>query len=264
ASEGAVHQALLSGLLSHIGARDGDKRDYLGARGARFAIFPGSDLFKSQPRWVMAGELVETSRLWAREVARIEPEWVERLAPDLVKRSHSEPHWSITHAAPMAYEKVTLYGVPLIARRRVPYGRVDAEASRDLFIGHALVQGEWHSQHAFLEHNRSLLDNALDMEDRARRRDIVVRDDDLFEFYDRRLPQDIVSGRHFDAWWKKTRRSDPDLLDFTFDTVTNDDAETVIGSDYPDAWQQGGLRFDLDYRFEPGHPEDGVTVRIPV
>ncbi|WP_182357363.1 ATP-dependent RNA helicase HrpA [Tomitella gaofuii] len=264
ASEDTIHQALLSGLLSHIGARDGDKRDYLGARGARFAIFPGSSLFKGQPRWVMAGELVETSRLWAREVARIEPEWVEKLAPDLVKHSYSEPHWSIKHAAPMAYEKVTLYGVPLIARRLAPYGRVDREASRDLFIRHALVQGEWRSDHAFLTHNRSLLEDALDLEDRARRRDIVVRDDDLFDFYDRRLPADIVSGRHFDSWWKKARRTDPALLDFTADTVTNDDADTVAGADYPDAWLQGGVRLELDYRFEPGHPEDGVTVRVPV
>ncbi|MDN5759414.1 MAG: ATP-dependent RNA helicase HrpA, partial [Tomitella sp.] len=264
ASENTIHQALLAGLLSQIGARDGDKRDYLGARGARFAIFPGSGLFKSQPRWVMAGELVETSRLWAREVARIEPEWVETLAPDLVKRTHSEPHWSTKQAAAMAYEKVTLYGVPLVARRLVPFGRVDPETSRDLFIRHALVQGEWSSRHTFLQHNRALRDDALDLEDRARRRDIVVRDDDLFDFYDRRLPADVVSGRHFDSWWKKARRDDPDLLDFTADTIRNDDADAVATTDYPDMWQQGQLRFPLVYRFEPGHSEDGVTVQIPI
>src|SRR5690606_37754057 len=192
-----VHKSMLAGLLSHIGLREGDKRDFLGARGARFAIFPGSSLFKKPPRWVMAAELVETSRLWARTAARIEPEWVEKLAPHLVKRTYSEPHWSTRREAAMAYERVTLFGIPLVAQRPVQYGGIDPEVSRDLFIRHALVQGEWRTRHRFFHENRALLDDVGELENRARRRDIVVDDETLFDFYDRRVGAEVVSARHF-------------------------------------------------------------------
>lgn len=260
----AVHRSLLAGLLSHIGVREGDKRDFLGARGARFAVFPGSSLFKKPPRWVMAAELVETSRLWARTAARIEPEWVEKLAPHLVKRTYSEPHWSTRREAAMAYERVTLFGIPLVAQRPVQYGRIDPEVSRDLFIRHALVQGEWRTRHRFFHENRALLDDVGELENRARRRDIVVDDETLFDFYDRRVGAEVVSARHFDTWWKKTRRSEPDLLTFTPDTVVNKDAAAVLTGDYPDAWRQGEIQFPLTYQFEPGTEDDGVTARIPV
>lgn len=206
-SDDAIHQSLLAGLLSHVGLREGDKRDFLGARGARFAIFPGSSLFKKPPRWVMAGELVETSRLWGRMAARIEPEWAEKLAPHLVKRTYSEPHWSTKQQAAMAYERVTLYGIPLVAQRRVQYGRIDPEVSRELFIRHALVQGEWQTRHKFFHENRALLDDVEELEHRARRRDLVVDDDTLFEFYDRRVGPEVVSARHFDTWWKRPGRN---------------------------------------------------------
>ncbi|MFD4369801.1 ATP-dependent RNA helicase HrpA [Rhodococcus sp. NPDC058521] len=264
ATEAAIHQSLLAGLLSHIGLREGEKREFLGARGTHFAIFPGSTLFKKPPRWVMAAELVETSRLWARMTARIEPEWAEKLAPGLVKRTYSEPHWSTKRAAAVAYERVTLYGLPLVAKRPVTYSSIDPEVSRDLFIRHALVQGEWQTNHKFFHANRALLDDVEELENRARRRDILVDDDTLFDFYDSRIGPEAVSARHFDSWWKKTRRTTPDLLDFTPDTVVNADAATVLDGQYPDAWRQGEIQFPLIYQFEPGTEEDGVTARIPV
>jgi len=259
-----VHQSLLAGLLSHIGLQTGDGNDYLGARGARFAVFPGSALFRKPPRWVMAAELVETSRLWGRVVARIEPEWAETLAPHLVKRSYSEPHWSSTRGAVLAYEKVTLYGVPLVASRKVDYGAVDPELSRELFIRHALVAGEWATQHRFFHHNRALLADVEELEDRARRRDILVDDETLFEFYDQRIGAEVVSARHFDSWWKKQRRRRPELLTFDVSMLVNDSAGAVSKEQYPDRWRHGGLTLPLSYTFEPGAETDGVTVDVPL
>jgi ATP-dependent helicase HrpA len=260
----AVHQALLSGLLSHIGLKEGEKRDFLGARGARFAIFPGSSLYRKPPRWVMAGELVETTRLWGRTAARIEPEWVEQLAGPLLKRTYSEPHWSIKRQSAMAYERVTLYGIPLVTQRPVQYGAIDPEVSRELFIRHALVQGEWHTQHRFFHANRALLADVEELENRARRRDIGVDDETLYEFYDARVDAEVVSARHFDTWWKQARRKDPELLTFTPEVVTNPGSAAVVGGDYPDAWRQGEIQLPLTYSFEPGAGADGVTVHVPL
>ena len=260
----AIHRALLAGLLSHIGMFDEEKRDYLGARGARFAIFPGSGLAKKTPAFVMAAELVETGRLWARVNARIEPEWAEELAAHLVKRSYSEPHWEKKRGAVMAVEKVTLYGVPIVADRAVNYGRIDPVVSRELFIRHALVQGEWQTRHRFLQANQALLDEAEELEHRTRRRDIVVDDETLFELYDERVPAEVVSAAHFDAWWKDQRRQTPDLLTLSLDMLVRDQAASVSGTEFPIAWQHGEAAFPLDYHFEPGSPRDGVTVDIPV
>jgi ATP-dependent helicase HrpA len=261
----AVHTALLAGLLSHLGAYDAEKRDYLGARGARFAIFPGSALFRKNPRWVMAAELVETSRLWGRVAARIEPEWVEPLAGHLVKRSYSEPHWSSKRGAVMAYEKVTLYGLPIVTNRAVNFGRIDPVLSRDLFIRHALVEGDWETRHAFFAENRALLAEVEELEHRARRRDILVDDETLVQFYDARIPADVVSGRHFDAWWKKARHADPDLLSFSKAMLVNEGrGASVSAADYPDTWRYGDVDLALSYQFEPGAAADGVTVTVPV
>ncbi|SEG92508.1 ATP-dependent helicase HrpA [Thermomonospora echinospora] len=262
-----VHRSLLAGLLSHIGLMDPEKRDYLGARGARFAVFPGSGLFKKPPRWIMSAELVETSRLWARVNARIEPDWIEPLAQHLVKRNYSEPHWSKKQGAAMAYERVTLYGVPIVTQRRVNYGRIDPELARELFIRHALVDGEWETHHAFFHENRALLEEIEDLEHRARRRDILVDDQTLFDFYDERLPAEAISVRHFDAWWKKARRTTPDLLNFDKQMLINAGADEVSEADYPDEWRQGPLRLRLTYLFEPGADAagtDGVTVHVPL
>ncbi|WP_129841237.1 ATP-dependent RNA helicase HrpA [Streptomyces sp. RFCAC02] len=259
-----VHQSLLAGLLSHIGLKDTDKNEYLGARGTKFAVFPGSALFRRPPRWVMSAELVETSRLWARVNARIDPDWIEPLAGHLVKRTYSEPHWEQRQAAVMAYERVTLYGVPIVAQRKVNYGRIDPETSRDLFIRHALVEGDWRTPHRFFAENRKLLDEVAELEERARRRDILVDDETLYDFYDRRVPEDVVSGAHFDAWWKKKRHEEPDLLNFEKSMLINERAERVTKEQYPDTWRQGRLSFRVTYQFEPGTDADGVTVAVPL
>ncbi|MDO0913699.1 ATP-dependent RNA helicase HrpA [Streptomyces sp. DT2A-34] len=262
-----VHVSLLAGLLSHIGMKDvkeGAKNEYLGARSAKFAIFPGSALFKKPPRFVMSAELVETSRLWARVNAKIEPEWIEPLAEHLLKRTYSEPHWEKDQAAVMAYEKVTLYGVPIIAQRKVNYGRIDPEVSRELFIRNALVEGDWRTHHKFFADNRKLLSEVEELEHRARRRDIVVDDETLFDFYDEKVPEHVVSGAHFDSWWKRKRHEQPDFLDFEREMLIRESAEAVTKADYPDTWRQGALKFRVTYQFEPGADADGVTVHIPL
>ncbi|CAM5522562.1 ATP-dependent helicase OS=Streptomyces fumanus OX=67302 GN=GCM10018772_14330 PE=4 SV=1 [Streptomyces fumanus] len=262
-----IHQSLLAGLLSHVGmkdVKDGAKNEYLGARNAKFAIFPGSALFKKPPRFVMSAELVETSRLWARVNAKIEPEWVEPLAGHLLKRTYSEPHWEKDQAAVMAYEKVTLYGVPIVAQRKVNYGRIDPEASRELFIRNALVEGDWRTHHKFFADNRKLLTEVEELEHRARRRDILVDDETLFDFYDQRIPEHVVSGAHFDSWWKHKRHEQPDFLDFEREMLINEKAGAVTKADYPDSWRQGPLKFRVTYQFEPGADADGVTVHIPL
>ncbi len=283
-----IHRSLLSGLLSQIGMQDtgeikassvahlrGEARaralrqaakrarnEYLGARGARFAIFPGSPLSKKPPAWIMAGELVETSRLWARDVARIEPEWAEELAAHLVKRTYSDPHWSSKQGAAMATEKVLLYGVPIVADRPVLYAKVDPEAAREMFVRHALVEGGWTTHHRFFAENRRLLAEATELEARSRRRGLVASEDDLFAFYDERVPASVVSARHFDRWWKTAQRETPDLLTFTLDQLV--DTSAVDTSEFPEAWTQGEVTLPLTYQFQPGTDADGVTVHVPL
>ena len=264
AGDDAVHQAVLAGLLSHVGLRDPDAREYLGARGARFAVVPGSALAKKTPRWVVAGELVETNRLWGRVLAKVQPEWVERLADHLVVRGYSEPRWSRRRAGVEASERVTLYGLPLVVGRRVDFGRIDPVTSRDLFLRHALVQGEWDAHHAFLDDNRRLVDDVGELEHRARRRDLVVGEDAVHDFYDARVPADVVSGRHFDAWWKRARHAQPDLLRMTMADLLQDAAAGIDPGDYPDTWVQGDLRLSLTYQYAPGAADDGVTVHVPL
>jgi ATP-dependent helicase HrpA len=259
-----VHQSLLSGLLSHIGLRDQQKQDYIGARGARFSVFPGSALFKKPPQWVMAAELVETSRLWGRVAARIEPDWVEPLAEHLVKRTYSEPHWERKQGATMATERVTLYGIPVVTQRKVNFGKIDPELARDLFIRNALVEGDWDTRHKFFHHNRQLLEDVAELENRARRRDLLVDDQTLFDFYDKHVPADVVSARHFDSWWRKTRHDQPELLTYPTDLLLNTNAQTVTEESYPDNWRRDGLSMRLSYQFEPGKKDDGVTAHIPL
>ncbi|MDN5917207.1 MAG: ATP-dependent RNA helicase HrpA [Pseudonocardia sp.] len=273
-----IHQALLSGLLSQVGLLDPaaetkDRKDpkerrgpkeYLGARGAKFAIWPGSSLARKPPRWAMAAELVETTRLWARTVAPVQPEWIEPLAQHLVKKTYSEPRWSRKRASAVATERVTLHGIPLVADRAVDYGRIDPEVSRDLFLRHALVEGDWETRHPFFHANRELLDDAEELEHRARRRGLVVDEDTLHAFYAERVPASVVSGRHFDSWWKKESRHNPELLAYTEDMLATDAARDVDRDAYPDHLAAGGLTLPLSYAFEPGHHSDGVTVDVPV
>ncbi|HEU5265456.1 MAG TPA: ATP-dependent RNA helicase HrpA, partial [Jatrophihabitans sp.] len=255
-----VHAALLAGLLSHVGLREGESREYLGARNSRFVLAPGSVLTKRPPRWLVVADLVETSRLYGRIAARIDPEAVERVAGHLVQRGYSEPHWDARRGAAMAYERVTLYGLPLIARRRVGYAGVEPDTARELFIRHALVEGDWQTRHRFFHANQDLRAELTELEERARRRDLLADDEDIFAFYDQRIPADVVSARHFDAWWKKARHRTPELLRLTRDELLRGPAT----DQQPDTWRAGDLALPVSYRFDPGAADDGVTVHVPV
>ena len=260
----AVHQSLLTGLLSNIGARDGNSKEFQGARGTRFMVFPGSSLAKRPPEFLMAAELVETSRLWARDVAKIEPVWVERAAGDLLKHSYSEPVWSRKRSAAMVHEKSMLYGVTIVRDRLVPYHRVDSAAARTMFIRHALLEGDWNRHHKFIDHNEALLAEAAEVEEKVRRRGLVVDEDTLFDFYDARLPDNVTTARHFDSWWKKQRAKDKHYLDFDPNALLDDDNVDASATAFPEAKRQGSVEYALRYKFEPGDPFDGVTVEVPV
>ena len=259
-----VHTALLAGLLSHIGVRKEGTRDYQGTRGVAFAIWPGSALARSLPPLVVSSELVETSRLWARICARVEPGWVEQVGGDLLRRSYSEPRWNGKRASVEATEKVMLLGVTLVAARTVQFDRIDPELSRELFIRHALVERDWHTRHRFFTDNQRALEQVNEWEERARRRDILIDDDTMFGLYDARIPAEVTSGRHFDSWWRKASRSQPDLLTFTPDMLIAAGADRFDAAAFPDRFTSGGVELPLDYVFEPGRPDDGVTVSIPL
>ncbi len=259
-----IHAALTAGLLSHIGLRDEKGREsrvFLGARNAKFVLAPGSVLTKKPPRWVVVAELVETSRLYGRIAARIEPEDVERIAGNLVQRGYTEPHWDAQRGAVMAYERVTLYGLPLVPRRRVNYAQVEPALARELFIRHALVEGDWQTRHHFFRDNARLREELEEIEERARRRDLIVGDDEIYAFYDARIPAEVVSASHFDAWWKKQRHRTTDLLTFTRDDLLRTEE---AAADQPDTWRAGDLSLPVTYRFEPGADDDGITVHVPV
>jgi len=262
----AVHRALLAGLLSQIGLRDREKRNYLGSRNTRFVIFPGSVLAKKQPDAVMAAELVETSRLFARTAGRIDPAWAEPLAGDLLKRTYGEPHWEKKQGAVVAYERVTLYGVPIVGRRRVQYARIDPVHSRELFIRHALVEGEWESPQAFDRANRRLRRELEQLEERTRRRDILQGDEAVYAFYDARIPADVATTRSFEGWWRTARKEQPELLTMRReDLLDAENAEAAQDeAEYPTEWRQGDQRLSLRYRFEPGAEDDGVSVQVPL
>lgn len=260
----AIHQALLTGLLGHIGLREPDGREFLGARGARFMVFPGSGLAKKPPRWAMAGELVETSRLWARTVARVQPEWIEKAGAHLLKRQYAEPYWSSRRGVAMAKERATLYGIPVVVDRPVQLSRVDPALARELFIRHALVEGDWNARHTFLRRNQQILDDVAELEDRLRRRDLRVDDHDLYDFYDARVPADVVSARHFDSWWKKTRRDDPDLLMFDPAQVRREDLSADVDEQFPTTWTSQSADYDVAYVFDPQSVVDGLVITIPL
>ncbi|MDQ6838951.1 MAG: ATP-dependent RNA helicase HrpA [Actinomycetota bacterium] len=256
----AIHRSLLAGLLSQIGVREGEARDFLGARAARFVIAPGSVLAKKPPRWVMAGELVETNRLWARNVAQIKPEWVERAGSHLVKRSYGEATWDAARGSSAVTERVTLYGVPIVAGRQVPYARIDPGDARDLFMEQGLAEGNWGGAPELVAANRAVLDEV-----RARRRSVIGTGDGfLFDFYDQHLPGEVVSGRHFDSWWRRTRGREPDLLTLTPEMVAGPQGSDLDPDDFPDRWRQGHTDLAVSYRWQPGEPDDGVTVAVPL
>ena len=259
-----IHLSLLAGLLSHIGMRTTSEREFTGARNAKFMIAPGSVLARKPPSWVMAAELVETNRLWARVTARIEPAWVEKLAEHLIKRSYSDPRWDEKRGAAVATERVILYGIPIVGARTVDYASVDPAAARELFIQHALVGREWTTSHAFFHENVRRMEEVRALEDRARRRDVLIGEEALFDLFDARLPSEVVSARHFDQWWKKASRSTPRLLSLTTEELIDSSNGPIRPEDFPAEWVQGSGRYELSYRYEPNQAGDGVTVHIPL
>jgi ATP-dependent helicase HrpA len=258
-----VHQALLAGLLSQIGMRDGQSREYRGARGAKFTIGAGSAQAKRLAGWVMAAELVETNRLWARTCARIQPEWAERLGAHLVKRSYGEPEWDPKRGSAVVDERVTLFGLPIVNARRVGLARVDPGAARTMFIQHALVAREWSTHHEFAARNAELLDEVRDLEERTRRL-LLVDDGTLAEFFDRRIPDEVTGAIEFDRWWRRTRADQPHLLDLGRGDVTIPTARHVTPEAFPTEWSHDGAEFPVTYEYAPGAQRDGVTVHIPV
>ena len=261
----AIHQSLLVGLLSNLGNYDERRREYAGARATHFTIWPGSGLRRKQYDWVMAAELVETSRLFARTVARIQPQWVEQAAKHLVKVTYGEPYWSTKKGAAMVHQRVLLYGLTLVADRPVTLASVGTDAARqaarEMFIRSGLVEGGWHARHAFVERNRELLEDTAEVERRQRTHGILADDQALFDFYDERLPEKITSAAAFDNWWKHQRQDTPKLLDFTRELLLPE-GENLDGC--PDAWHQGDLTLALTYVFEPGRLDDGVSVQVPI
>ncbi|MFA7386264.1 MAG: ATP-dependent RNA helicase HrpA, partial [Thiohalobacteraceae bacterium] len=258
-----MHRALLTGLLGNVAFKS-DTHEYTGARGISLNLFPGSVLFKKPPKWIVAADLVETARRYARTVARVEPEWIERLAEHLIKRSYSDPHWEKNRGQVVASERTTLYGLVLTPGRKVDYGRVNPIEARELFIRQALVPGEFISKAAFLEHNRRLIEEVLELEAKSRRRDVLVDEELLFRFFDERLPGHICNGSQFERWYKRASDAERDALNLTRDYLMQHQASGVTADDFPPWIEVNGLRLALDYHFEPGHVDDGVTVQVPV
>jgi ATP-dependent helicase HrpA len=259
-----VHRSLLPGLLSQVGKKDPDGYEYRGARGARFFISPGSTLFKRSPEWVMAAELVETSRLWARSVVGIPPEWIEEAGEHLIKRSHSDPWWDVDRGSAVARESVSMLGIALSTDHIVQYGRFDPAAARELFIRHALVAGEWEAQHTFVDHNNLQIDTVLDMEARERRTNLLVDDDTLTAWFAARIPDDITTVRHFDRWWRDMKGREPGLLDLSLDDLIDPAAAAPDPAAFPQVWEYGDLGLPLEYEFDPASPADGVTIDVPL
>ena len=263
----AIHRSLLVGLLSNVGNWDERRREYAGARGTRFTIWPGSGLRRKAYDWVMTAELVETSRLFARTVAKVDSRWIEQVADraGLTRHVFGEPYWSTRQGAAMVHEKVLLYGMTLVADRPATLASVGTDSARqvarEMFIRSGLVEGGWHARHGFVERNRELIEDLQDVERRRREHGLLADDDALFDFYDDRVPEEVTSAAAFDAWWKEQRRTTPDLLDFTRELLLPGGGDA---SGFPDTWVQGDLTLGLDYVFEPGHPEDGVSVQVPV
>ena len=263
AAEDDLHKAILSGLLTNVGMKDEETREFRGTRGIRFQVFPGSDLARKPPRWVMASELVETSRLWARDVARIDPGWIEQLGEHLVRSQYSEPHWSDAQGAAMAYEKVMLLGLTVVESRRLLLSRIDAPLARELLVRHGIVEGRWSTRIPVIMENAVAVEQARELETRSRRRDLVIDDEALVGFYLDRLPADLTSGRHLDSWWKKQGHTNPDLLRLTPEEIRTSDTAPAA-TDFPPLWRQGERSFELRYAFDPGLAADGITVRIPL
>lgn len=259
----SLHKALLTGLLGQVAVKE-EKREYLGTRNRKLMIFPGSSVAKAAPKWLMAAEIVETSRVFARTVAQIDVGWIEPLARHLVKRNYFEPHWEQKRAQVVGYERTTLYGLELVARRRVNYSEIDPPLCRELFIRRALVEGEYASKASFLAHNQKLIEDVEKLEEKTRRRDILIDEEGLFQFYNERIPDDIVSGRHFETWWRKLDEQALKALYLTEADVVQRPLAADTARNFPDQLEWQGISYRLDYYFEPGEQADGVTITVPL
>jgi ATP-dependent helicase HrpA len=258
-----LHQAILSGLLSHLGQQD-ENREFKGARGSRFYIFPGSALAKKAPKWIMAAELVETSRLFARGVAKIEPLWLENLAEHLIKRNYSEPHWEKKSGSVMAYEQLSLYGLVIVPKRKIQFNKIEPSTCREIFIREALVNGDSFIKETFYKQNLALVESIEELEQKARRKDFLIDEEQLFHFYNQKLPESAICQRSFLSWWKKEKTNTPAFLTFTREFLLNENSEELKKHEYPDTWQQNNITLPLTYHFSPGDIDDGISLNIPV
>jgi ATP-dependent helicase HrpA len=258
-----IHIALATGLLSHLGFKD-QNNEYLGARGSRFFLFPASGLYKKSPKWLMAAELVETSRLFGRVAAKIQPQWIEPICQHLVNRSYAEPHWEKKRGCVVAFERQTLYGLTIVPKRSVAYKDIAPDECREIFIREALVNQQMQSKEAFLKHNAALVDDIQILENKSRRRDILIDEQDMFELYQQRVPQDICSASDFNQWWCNKKKETPEYLSFSADDLMQHDAKHINSNLFPDSWRQGDLILPLEYHFEPGGEVDGVVIVVPL
>ena len=260
----AIHRSLIAGLLSHIGMVEPNGNNYIGARGTKFLIFPGSSIAKKPPKWLCAAELAETTRLFARTVAAIDPGYAEAAAPHLIKNSYNEPHWSKKNGCVMAYLTRSIYGLPIVQKRLVQYQDIDPKLCHELMIRDGFVEGNIDCNHRFYKHNLSLIDDVEYLEDKVRRRDLLVDASSLEQFYAERIPSDICNIRDFDKWWRTKSKEDPHFLDFSYETISRTDIMSIEDKLYPEFWSQGSMRFKLSYVFDIGSDRDGVTVHIPI
>lgn len=259
----AIHTALLSGLLSHIGNKD-EEGDYKGARNRKFSIFPGSGQFKRKPKWIMAAELVETSKIYGRTVAKIEPEWLEPLAGNLTKSQYLEPHWSRKRGQVCAYEQISLYGLIIVPRRQMDFSKIEPQKAHEIFVREALVAGQYESRGDFRQHNQALIEEIQVLEEKSRRRDIVVDDEALVQFYLERIPVHISAAATFEKWRKDAEQENPALLHLSKEYLMQHSAGHVTEGQFPDHIQLDGKRYPLSYLFQPGHAEDGVSLLVPL
>lgn len=259
-----IHRALLTGLVANIGMKAVDGYEYQGARGIHFHLFPGSGLFKGKPKWVMASELVETSRLYARVLAKIDPAWVEKEAPHLVKYHYFDPHWEKSRGEVVASERVTLYGLTVMPRRPVSYGRIAPEEARELFIRGALVEQDVLIKAPFFKHNQRLIKEVIELEHKSRKQDVLVDDEVLFRFYEAKIPSDVCTLAGFEKWREGVEKDQPKLLFIDKDELMQHAATHITEEQFPKFWQTDEGSFPLTYRFEPKHPMDGVTLTIPL
>jgi len=259
-----IHKALLAGLLGNIGFKDGESESYAGARGIRFHIAPGSTLKKQRPKWVIAAELVDTSKLYARCVAKIEPDWIEPLARGLTESHYSDPRWDRKMGMVNAWERVSLYGLTIIPKRRVHYGPIDPKESREIFIREALANGEFDTRAAFFTANERLIAEVEELEHKARRQDVLVDEHQLFTFYDAKIPADIYNAASFEKWRAEAEKINPKLLYLTRDDLMRHGADAITAVQFPEKIMLDGVEVSLKYRFEPGHVLDGVTATIPL